>query len=85
MSASAAFIDQSHAAITGHDGKVQTIEFKKAVIATVSTPSRPPIKGIEVVKFFRTNLQVYFMPCCFQPYWGLSSCYNYELDSHCSI
>ena len=47
VSGTASFIDASHALITGHDGEMQTIAFDKAIIATGSTPSQPPIKGIE--------------------------------------
>ncbi len=43
----ASLIDNKHASITGHSGETQTIEFDKAIIATGSTPSRPPIKGVD--------------------------------------
>ena len=43
----AKLVDNKHASIISHSGETQTIEFNEAIIATGSTPSRPPIKGID--------------------------------------
>lgn len=43
---SAMLLDNKHASISSHTGTVQNIEFDKAIIATGSTPTRPPIKGV---------------------------------------
>ncbi len=42
----ATLVDNKHARITSHSGDTQTIEFNEAIIASGSTPSRPPIKGV---------------------------------------
>ncbi len=52
---SASLLDTSHATITSHEGKTQTVKFKKAIIATGSTPFRPSIHGINHHRVLDSN------------------------------
>jgi dihydrolipoamide dehydrogenase len=46
VSGEASFEDTTHAHVISHEGEEQTVSFDQAIIATGSTPSRPPIPGI---------------------------------------
>lgn len=48
VSGVASFIDDNQVQIAAHDGISQTVTFGKAIIATGSSPSRPPIEGINL-------------------------------------
>ena len=47
LSGTATFIDNKYIRVLTEGGSTQTVKFEKAIIATGSKPSLPPIKGIE--------------------------------------
>jgi dihydrolipoamide dehydrogenase len=47
VNGTASLLDATHASVVTHAGEEKTVSFKQAIIATGSTPSRPPINGIE--------------------------------------
>lgn len=50
-----AFVDGSTVSVTRNDGTVDTLKFKKAVIATGARASAPPISGLDSVQYLNNE------------------------------